>query len=171
MQVPQDIPLGLLWPKFTYKYCIQKEIIKYRGKVLVNKKKIDIKILTIFKFDILIPRGLWGKLPWAVSPAWCGNPRSAWRLSCSRTGWPLHKREITLVFRFRKGGDFYVINLCKSGGKDFSRIYLQEQALAWLSVQQMFAITVSEYDQGLTMYRQSWKQCTDSPETDLGFSL
>jgi hypothetical protein len=24
--IPQDITLGLLWPKFTYKYCIQKEI-------------------------------------------------------------------------------------------------------------------------------------------------
>ncbi len=26
-QVPQDITLGLLWPKFTHQYCIQKEII------------------------------------------------------------------------------------------------------------------------------------------------
>ncbi len=39
MQVPQDITLGLLWPKFTHKYCIQKEIIKYKDKVPVNKKK------------------------------------------------------------------------------------------------------------------------------------
>jgi hypothetical protein len=37
MQVPQDITLGLLWPKLTHKYCIQKEIIKYKGKVPVNK--------------------------------------------------------------------------------------------------------------------------------------
>ncbi len=28
-QVPQDITLGLLWPKFSRRYCIQKEIIKY----------------------------------------------------------------------------------------------------------------------------------------------
>jgi hypothetical protein len=28
MQVPQDITLGLLWPKFAHKYCIQREIIK-----------------------------------------------------------------------------------------------------------------------------------------------
>jgi hypothetical protein len=38
MQVPQDITLGLLWPKYTHKYCIQTEIIKYKGKVPVKKK-------------------------------------------------------------------------------------------------------------------------------------
>ncbi len=38
-QVPQDITLGLLCPKFTHKYRIQKEIIKYKGKVPVNNKK------------------------------------------------------------------------------------------------------------------------------------
>jgi hypothetical protein len=37
MQVPQDITPGLLRPKFKHKYCIQKEIIKYKGKVSVNK--------------------------------------------------------------------------------------------------------------------------------------
>jgi hypothetical protein len=26
-QVPKDITLGLLWPKFTHKYYIKKEII------------------------------------------------------------------------------------------------------------------------------------------------
>ena len=37
--------LGLLWPKFTHKYCIQKEIIKYKGKVPVNKiKKLKISL-------------------------------------------------------------------------------------------------------------------------------
>ncbi len=32
--------LRLLWPKFTHKYCIQKEIIKYKCKVPVNKKNL-----------------------------------------------------------------------------------------------------------------------------------
>ncbi len=36
-QVPQDITLRLLWPKFTHKYCIQKEIIKDKGEVPVSK--------------------------------------------------------------------------------------------------------------------------------------
>jgi hypothetical protein len=42
-QVPLVITLGLLWPKFTHKYCIQKEIIKYKGKVPVNKKKVKMR--------------------------------------------------------------------------------------------------------------------------------
>jgi hypothetical protein len=29
----------LLWPKFTHKYCEQKEIIKYQGKVPVDNNK------------------------------------------------------------------------------------------------------------------------------------
>jgi hypothetical protein len=33
----QAITLGLLWPKFTHKYCIQKEIIKNKGKVPAKK--------------------------------------------------------------------------------------------------------------------------------------
>jgi hypothetical protein len=46
-QVPQDITLGLLWPKFTYKYCIQNEIIKYKGKVPVNKKIYECMSMSI----------------------------------------------------------------------------------------------------------------------------
>ncbi len=44
---PQDITLGLLWPKFTHRYCVQKEIIKiYKGKCLsINKIKKYIYIL------------------------------------------------------------------------------------------------------------------------------
>jgi hypothetical protein len=43
-QVPKDITLGLLWPKFTRRYCIQKEIIKlYKGKCLARNKKMPFK--------------------------------------------------------------------------------------------------------------------------------
>jgi len=57
LQVPQDITLGLLWPKFTHKYCIQKEIIKYKDKVPVNKKRPDMTAL----FPSLAGKEWWAK--------------------------------------------------------------------------------------------------------------
>jgi hypothetical protein len=53
MQVPQDITLGLLWPKFTYKYCTEKEIIKnIRARCLSIKKEMSWT-------KVKLPKGLW----------------------------------------------------------------------------------------------------------------
>jgi hypothetical protein len=40
--VPKDITLGLLWPKFTHKYCKKETNNKYMGKVPITKKNLNL---------------------------------------------------------------------------------------------------------------------------------
>ncbi len=136
-------------------------------KLLYNNK-IDIKKSNHKQFDILIPKGLWGisflssesSLVWKSEVSVETEVFEDIRLASKK------KRDHFNFSDFGRVGDFYAINLCKSGGKTFQALTYKSRL--W---HDCLYTNVCNHCLRLDMTKVLTMYCTYSPEKDLGFSL